>query len=137
MRRHRIDGQPSALEVSDLCHHWDLCVRRAYPWEVATVHALGTRAAIALHRAQIDVVLPRYGAHNPRLFGSVARGEPSGNSDVDVIVDLDPAGGNVLMRLAGLGEEMSAILGVRADVVATDLLRDNVAMTALHDAVPL
>ncbi|MHB1067615.1 MAG: nucleotidyltransferase family protein [Candidatus Nanopelagicales bacterium] len=102
-----------------------------------TTHAADARAAIAAHRAQIDDILARYGARNPRLFGSVARGDATAGSDIDVLVDLDPAGGNLLLRLAGLGEEFSRILGIPTDVVAADLLRDQVAATALADSVDL
>lgn len=40
---------------------------------------------------------------------------PGSGSDVDVLVDLDPADGNVLLQVAGIGEELAAILGVRVD----------------------
>ena len=43
--------------------------------------------------------------------------------------------GNELRRVAGLTEELSGLLGVRVDVVAATLLRDDVAATALNDAV--
>ena len=85
----------------------------------------------------MDEVLRRYGASNPRLFGSVARGDATTDSDIDVLVDLDPAGGNSLMRLAGLSEEFRHVLGVDVDVVAGELLRDGVAEAALTDAAGL
>ena len=89
--------------------------------------AADTRAAVAARREQLDEVLRRYGASNPRLFGSVARGDATTDSDIDVLVDLDPAGGNPLMRLAGMSEEFRRVLGVDVDVVAAELLRDGVA----------
>ena len=95
------------------------------------------REAVAARREQLDEVLRRYGASNPRLFGSVARGDATTDSDLDVLVDLDPAGGNPLMRLAGLSEEFRRVLGVDVDVVAAELLRDGVAETALTDAAGL
>ena len=102
-----------------------------------TSAAADARAAIAAHRRQLEELLVRYGASNPRLFGSVARGDATVGSDVDVLVDLDPGGGNALMRLAGLSEEFSRILGMDVDVVAPEVLRDPVAQTALADAVAL
>lgn len=57
--------------------------------------------------ARIDALLARYGARNPQVFGSVARGEASGVSDLDLLVVLDPGGGNPLLRVAGLAEELS------------------------------
>ncbi len=67
--------------------------------------------------------------------GSVARGEAAESSDLDLLVDLTPDGGNLLLRAAGLAEELSELLGVRVDVVAPALLRDEVSATALADAV--
>ncbi|WP_024285629.1 nucleotidyltransferase family protein [Cellulomonas sp. KRMCY2] len=72
--------------------------------------------------SQVDNHLARYGASNPRLFGSVARGDAVEGSDVDLLLDLDPAGGNVLLRVAGIGEELSVLLGVKMDVVSDALL---------------
>jgi predicted nucleotidyltransferase len=54
---------------------------------------------------------------------------------VDLLVDLAPDGGNELMRVAGIAEELSELLGVRVDVVSASLLRDEVSATALADAV--
>ena len=49
--------------------------------------------------------------------------------------DLAPGAGNEMLRVSGLAEELSELLGVRVDVVAASLLRDAVSATALHDAV--
>lgn len=95
------------------------------------------RAAIAANRGPLAEVLRRYGASNPRLFGSVARGDARADSDVDVLVDLDPNAGNPLLRVAGIGEEFSRILGVRVDVVADSLLRESVSASAHRDLVAL
>ncbi len=45
--------------------------------------------------------------------------------------------GNMLMRLAGLSEEFRRGLGLRVDVVAAELLREEVSESALADAVAL
>ncbi len=42
---------------------------------------------------------------------------------------------NELLRIAGIGEEFSCILGVRVDVVSDSLLREQVAASAHRDAV--
>lgn len=102
-----------------------------------TPFAAEAREAISSHRVQLDEVLRRYDASNPRLFGSVARGDATANSDIDVIVDLTPMSGNSLMRLAGLTEEFRRVLGLPVDVVAAELLRDEVSESALADAVAL
>jgi len=82
-------------------------------------------------------VLRRYGASNPRVFGSVARGDADADSDIDLLVDLAPDAGNPLLRVAGVGEELSLLLGVPVDVVCEQLLRDHVHATAHAQAVAL
>lgn len=110
--------------------------RLSFPMTL-TPFAAEAREAIASHRAELDDVLRRYNASNPRLFGSVARGDATTNSDIDVIVDLNPMSGNSLMRLAGLSEEFQGVLGLRVDVVAAELLRETVSESAAAEAVAL
>ena len=100
-----------------------------------TAATLRLRAALTLHRGRVDEVLDRYRAINLRLFGSVARGDACEDSDLDLLVDLAPGAGNEMLRVSGLAEELSELLGVRVDVVAVPLLRDEVSTTALEDAV--
>jgi uncharacterized protein len=74
-------------------------------------------------------------ATNPRVFGSVARGDATSESDIDLLVDLMPGGGNELLRVAGIAEELSGLLGTRVDVVAASLLRGEVSASAVADSV--
>ena len=69
----------------------------------------------------------RYAATNPRLFGSVARGDATSDSDIDLLVDLLPSAGNELLRVSGIAEELSELVGSRVDVVAASLLRGEVS----------
>lgn len=93
------------------------------------------RDLIASNRPALLEVLSRYGASRPRMFGSVARGDADSSSDLDILVDLEDGAGNELLRLAGIGEELSELLGVQVDVVSAALLREPVSATALRDAV--
>lgn len=102
-----------------------------------TDRALSLRDAIAANRDALNAVLERYDASNPRLFGSVARGDAGPDSDLDVLVDLDIDAGNPLLRVAGIGEEFGRILGVRVDVVAEPLLRGGVSASARREALAL
>ena len=101
----------------------------------ATSESIALRAAVAAQRGALDAILARYGADNPRLFGSVARGDATSSSDLDLLVDLLPARGNELLRVAGIAEELGEVLGMRVDVVSTTLLRGDVSASALSDAV--
>lgn len=102
-----------------------------------TSESAALRVALAANHDALDEILGRYKAAKPRLFGSVARGEATTTSDVDLLVDLLPGGGNELLRVAGIAEELSNILGRKVDVVAASLLRSQVSVTALGDAVPV
>ncbi len=104
---------------------------------IVTAESVSLRAAIAAHRDALEAVLRRYRATDPRLFGSVVRGDATPDSDIDLLVDLSPGEGNDLLRVAGIAEELSQILGTRVDVVAPSLLRDAVSSSALTDSVSL
>ena len=104
---------------------------------MVTAESVSLRAAIAAQRAALDDILRRYGAVNPRLFGSVARGDATSESDIDLLVDLLPGGGNELLCVAGIAEELSHVLGLRVDVVTPSLLRGEVSASALGDSVAL
>jgi len=102
-----------------------------------TPTAAQVRSDIGRQRPRVAEVLAQYGATNLRMFGSVARGDAHEDSDLDLLVDLVPGRGNELLRVAGLSEELSEILGLPVDVVAVTLLRDEVSSTALDDAISL
>jgi predicted nucleotidyltransferase len=58
------------------------------------------------------------------LFGSVLKGTPRPDSDVDVLVQFEPEHVPGLLTLAGLEIELSRLLGRKADVrTAEDLSR--------------
>lgn len=70
---------------------------------------------------EILLIAARHGAHNVRNFGSVARAEARRDSDVDMLVDLEP--GRSLFDLGGLLMELQELLGCRVDVVTEQGLR--------------
>jgi uncharacterized protein len=71
---------------------------------------------VRAHRELILSIASRHGARNVRLFGSTARETSSEQSDVDLLVDLDP--GRSLMDLGGLLMDLQAALPRRVDVAA-------------------
>ena len=91
----------------------------------------------ALHdkRAAILAVAAKYGASNVRVFGSVARGEAGPNSDVDLLVDLEP--GRTLFDLARLSLELEDLLGSTVDVALARTLRPRVREATQRDIIPL
>jgi uncharacterized protein len=56
----------------------------------------------------------RRGAHDLRVFGSVARGEATENSDLDLLVAWEP--GRSLLDHAGLVQDLQDLLGMKVHV---------------------
>jgi len=86
-------------------------------------------------REEIKKLAAAYGAHNVRLFGSVARSEARNDSDIDVLVDLAPD--RSLFDLGGLLMELQDLLHCKVDVVTEQGLRPRIRERVLRDAVPL
>lgn len=104
----------------------------------STSETLALRELIDARRNEFQVLLAKYGATRPRLFGSVARGTADGSSDIDILVEMDPADGNVLMRASGLMEETRDLFGREdIDVFPAQLLKRPISASALEDAVAL
>jgi len=96
---------------------------------------MGVEELLRQKREEILRVAARRGARNVRVFGSVARGEASPESDIDLLVDLDP--GRSLLDLGGLWVDLTDLLGTRVDVVTEKGLRDSIRQRVLSEAVPL
>lgn len=77
----------------------------------------------------------RHGARNVRVFGSVARGTAAKNSDLDLLVDMEP--GRDLFDLVALKREMEETLGREVDVLTENSLSPYLRERVLREAVPL
>ena len=70
-----------------------------------------------------------------RLFGSVARGEASAESDVDLMADIDRSKRLTLFSLAGLENRLSDLLGVKVDLSPADSMKEAVHARAVREAI--
>lgn len=102
-----------------------------------TPETLQLRALLAANTNEFRSLLEKYGASNPLLFGSVARGDANAKSDIDILVEMSPEDGNLLMRASGLLEETRDLLGENIDIFPTQLLKSKISQQALSEAVPL
>jgi predicted nucleotidyltransferase len=84
---------------------------------------------------QIVALASKRGAHNIRVFGSVARGDQRYDSDVDFLVDFEP--GRSLLDLTGLWLDLEATLGCKVDVVSSRGLKPRLASEVMREAVLL
>ena len=94
-----------------------------------TLRKLGERRDEILRLAQ------RYHAENVRVFGSVARGDATDASDVDLLVNTRP--GCSLLDLGGLLEDLKELLGCPVDLVTEDGLKPRLRERVLREALPL
>jgi predicted nucleotidyltransferase len=78
-------------------------------------------------RDAIVAAAERNGMSNVRVFGSVARGEDGPDSDVDLLVDLEPGTG--LLSLGRMEVELTELLGRPVDIVPARMLKPHVAAT--------
>ena len=62
-------------------------------------------------------LVKKYKLRSIALFGSYARGEQTSQSDVDVLVDVDPVIG---LEFVDLADAIEARLGIKTDVVPAD-----------------
>jgi predicted nucleotidyltransferase len=86
-------------------------------------------------REKLLSIAAPHGARNVRVFGSVARGDSSGSSDIDLLVELEP--GRTLMDLGGLLMAVEQEMGTAVDIATERMLRPEVRDRVLAEAVPL
>jgi len=86
-------------------------------------------------RVQILQLAGRYGARNLRVFGSVARGEATDASDIDLLVEWEAD--RSLLDHANLAQDLQDLLGVRVDIGTEKSLHWYVRDQILREATPL
>lgn len=97
--------------------------------------AAPTIDALRERRTEIESVARAHGATRIRVFGSVARGDATQSSDLDLLVDLDEGRG--LFDLGALLMDLRDLLGCDVDVATEVGLRPRVAQRVLADAIDL
>lgn len=86
-------------------------------------------------REEILRVVAKHGAGNVLVFGSVARGDETAGSDVDLLVDV--SGEPTPWFPGGLVADLEELLGQRVQVVVRRSLSPLIRESVLKDAFPL
>jgi hypothetical protein len=94
-----------------------------------------TMDLIRKKRSRILVIAERHGITNLQVFGSVARGETGPESDLDLLVELEP--GRSLLDHIALIQDLEKVLGCRVDVVTETALKERYRKRVLSEAVLL
>jgi predicted nucleotidyltransferase len=79
------------------------------------VAELSVSNTIKSRREDILDITTKYGAKNIRVFGSMARGEESPDSDLDIIVEMDE--GSSLLDIIAIKQDIEDLLGLKVDIV--------------------
>ena len=86
-------------------------------------------------RDEIVQIASKYGAGNIRVFGSVARGEDTLESDVDLLVEFDRE--RSLFDHIGLLQDLEDLLGRKVQIANDGALHPYLRDRILAQAVPL
>jgi hypothetical protein len=100
--------------------------------ETATIQL---RADLAELAAKLTPVLRRHGVVRAGVFGSVARGEATPESDLDLLVEF--GGQPTLHDLVELHDQLAEQAGRKVDVVQYKLLREIIREGVLADQVAI
>lgn len=86
-------------------------------------------------RAEIARLAARYGVERVRIFGSLARGQATPDSDIDFLVVFKR--GKTLLDLIGFRQDLEELLGRKVDVVSERGVSPHLRNRIFSEAVPL
>jgi hypothetical protein len=86
-------------------------------------------------RDEILRIAASHGARNVRVFGSRARGEDRPDSDLDILVNLDP--GRTLLDIVAIKQDLEDLLGCKVDVVTEGAISRYIREQVLAQAISL
>ena len=92
-------------------------------------------AAFHAHREAIRRIVEERRARNPRVFGSVAHGCDTEESDLDLLIDPTPE--MTLFVLGSIRHELIELLGITVDVLTPNALPDKFRSAVLAEALPV
>lgn len=75
------------------------------------------------------------GVSHAALFGSRARGDNRTDSDIDIMIEIDPIAGIGVFEYVALKDYIAGLFGGRVDVVSRDGLKPYLRPAATTDAI--
>ncbi|HLZ06990.1 MAG TPA: nucleotidyltransferase family protein [Chloroflexota bacterium] len=92
-------------------------------------------ALVRQQRESILRIAGTHGAREVRVFGSRSRGQSSPDSDLDLLVTLEP--GRSLLDIVAVKQDLEDQLNCRVDVVTEAALSPYLREDVLREAIPL
>ncbi|MFQ5612748.1 MAG: nucleotidyltransferase family protein [Anaerolineae bacterium] len=86
-------------------------------------------------REEVLQIVASHGARSVWIFGSLARGEADSESDLDLLVKLDP--GRSLLDIIAIKQDLEDLLGCDVDVVTEAAISPYIREQVLREAVSL
>jgi uncharacterized protein len=100
-------------------------------WQDAGMDRQNVIAKLRAHEPELRAA----GVTHLSLFGSVARGEESAQSDIDLMAEFDPTREYSLLDRVRQERRLGDILGVPVDLAPARTLKDDVRERATHEAM--
>ena len=100
-------------------------------WQIADMDRDRVIAKLRVHELELKAA----GIVHLRLHGSVARGEASETSDVDLIAEFELGRRLTLLDMVGLENRLAELLGVHVDLSPAKNLREPVRTKADREEV--
>jgi predicted nucleotidyltransferase len=88
------------------------------------------------NRENILAIAAKHGAFNVRIFGSVARGEDTPDSDIDLLIDYDIEKTTPWFPV-GLIRDLENLLQTKVDVVTVEGLKNRIRDQVLQESINL
>lgn len=79
--------------------------------------------------------LRAHGVTHAAVFGSVARNEQRSDSDIDILVDVDPDVVATMFDYAGLKDYVASLFQGRVDVIDRDALKPRLRRSVATEAI--
>ena len=91
--------------------------------------------AFHMHRDAIRRIVECHHALNPRVFGSVAQGSDTEDSDLDLLIEPTPE--TTLFDIGAIRHELLELLGVQVDVLTPKALPEKIRAAVLAESIPV
>jgi len=87
------------------------------------------------NKSAVKAIVNRHKGANPRVFGSVARGTATADSDLDLLID--PTDNMTLFDLGAMRREIAMLLGSEVDIATPNALPEHFRDKVLKEAEQL